>query len=61
LLSYSIPDLPKWILIEKSKLEFKRREALRQLETREVKNLKKFSKNFNSQSSDHFLNRSHDI
>lgn len=29
LLSYSIPDLPRWILIEKSKLEFRRREALR--------------------------------
>lgn len=51
LLSYSIPDYPKWILIEKSKLEFKRREALRQIETHEVRNLKRKLVNM----------RSHDI
>lgn len=28
-LTYAIPKLPKWIIIEKSKLEYKRREALR--------------------------------
>lgn len=42
LLVYSLPQLPKWILIEKRKLEFKRREALRQIESNEIHNLKNF-------------------
>ena len=29
LLSYAIPDVPRWIIVEMSKLEFRRRNALR--------------------------------
>lgn len=43
LLVYSLPHFPSWIRVEKRKLEFKRREALRQIESNEIHNLKNFN------------------
>lgn len=39
-LTLTIPKLPKWIIIEKCKLEFKRREALKQIELNDLKKAK---------------------
>ncbi|CAF0827149.1 unnamed protein product [Brachionus calyciflorus] len=44
-LNYSLPKLPRWIIVAKSRLEYRRREALRTLEMNEMHNIKCSSNN----------------